>query len=381
MNNSQTTSERISSGEIPPLSRLYFYLTEGCNLACRHCWLAPKFDPEANEYPCLPVDVLQNAIREAKPLGLTDVKLTGGEPLMHPHIHEILEIIISEKIRLVMETNGIMCTREIAEMVARTERPFVSVSIDGTNADTHEWMRGVKGSFERSLSALRNLVEAGIKPQIIMTILRRNSGQISDMVSMAEQLGVASIKFNILQPMARGATLHSTGEIMSVQEILRLRQWVDEELTSHTGIKLFFDVPLAFRPLSRIDEGDRGTCGIKGILGVIPSGHYALCGVGEHIADLVFGEVGYDALHQIWGKNPVLNEIRNGLPGKLEGVCSRCLMAGSCLGSCVAQNYYRTGNLWTSFWLCEQAETQGIFPASRLKAGSTYHQAVEPIHG
>jgi SynChlorMet cassette radical SAM/SPASM protein ScmF len=262
-------------------------------------------------------------------------------------------------------------------MISHTENPFVSVSIDGADADTHEWMRGVKGAFERSLSALRNLVDAGLKPQVIMTIVRRNSGQISRMIEMAETLGAASIKFNILQPMARGVALQDAGETMSVQEILRLRQWVDNELTNHTKIKLYFDVPLAFRPLSRIDKGDSGTCGIQGILGVIPSGHYALCGVGEHIPELVFGKVGYDALLKVWGSNPVLNEIRSDLPGKLEGVCSRCLMAGSCLGSCVAQNYYRTGSLWAPFWLCEQAETQGIFPATRLKAGLTRHNAVE----
>ncbi len=76
-----------------PLRQIYFYLTEGCNLACRHCWLAPKLDPQGNRFATLPVETFETAILEAKPLGLQGVKLTGGEPLLHPHIDQLLEII------------------------------------------------------------------------------------------------------------------------------------------------------------------------------------------------------------------------------------------------------------------------------------------------
>lgn len=69
---------------MPPLNQLYFYLTEGCNLACRHCWLAPKFDADGSRYAMLPVELFETAVREAKPLGLSGLKLTGGEPLCTP---------------------------------------------------------------------------------------------------------------------------------------------------------------------------------------------------------------------------------------------------------------------------------------------------------
>src|SRR5450756_565917 len=86
------------------INTLYFYLTEGCNLACRHCWMGPRFDATGNHYPTLPVELFETAIREAKPLGLTGVKLTGGEPLLHPHFTRLLLslIHISEPTRLGM---------------------------------------------------------------------------------------------------------------------------------------------------------------------------------------------------------------------------------------------------------------------------------------
>jgi len=54
--------------------------------------------------------------------------------------------------------------------------------------------------------------------------------------------------------------------------------------------------------------------------------------------------------------------------GRLQGVCSRCMMRRVCFGSCVAQNYYRTGSLFSSFWFCEQAEKTDAFPKTRLEA-------------
>jgi len=342
-------------------------LTEGCNLACRHCWLAPRLDTTGNRYATMPVELFETAIREAKPLGLSGVKLTGGEPLLHPHFVHLLEIVRREELGLTIETNGLLCTPAIAAEIAKSPKRSVSVSIDGADAETHEWVRGVPGSFVAARQAVNNLVAAGVRPQIIFTVMRGNARQVDAIVHMAEELGAASVKFNVVQPTARGEKLHEVQETLSVAELIELGRHVELELASKTNLQVFFDYPQAFRGLSRIASGDGcGVCGIFGILGVIASGHYALCGIGEQVPDLVFGEVGKDMLEVVWREHAILKALREGLPERLEGICSRCLMKGRCLGSCVAQNYYSTGSLWAPFWLCKRAEEVGLFPASRL---------------
>ena len=72
-----------------------------------------------------------------------------------------------------------------------------------------------------------------------------------------------------------------------------------------------------------------------------------------------------DSLADLWAQNPTLKELREGMPDKLGGICARCLMKHRCLGSCVAQNYYRTKSFWSPYWLCEEAEREGLFPESR----------------
>lgn len=118
--------------------------------------------------------------------------------------------------------------------------------------------------------------------------------------------------------------------------------------------------------MSRIGKGEAsGRCRILGVLGLIASDEYTLCGIGEHVPELVFGKAGRDNLAELWEGQPVLRALREGMPSRLSGVCGRCLMEHICLGSCVAQNYYLSGNLFGPHWFCEAAEAQGLFPGSR----------------
>jgi SynChlorMet cassette radical SAM/SPASM protein ScmF len=358
-----------------PLNQIYFYLTEGCNLRCRHCWIAPKYQGEGNSYPALDLDLFKSIIEQAKPLGLTRVKLTGGEPLLHPKIKEILEYIQTQDLSLTVETNGVLCTAKLASKIADCKNPFVSVSLDGADSPTHEWVRGVEGCFNEAIDGLKNLVSAGLRPQVIMTIMRHNKGQMEPIVRLAESLGAGSVKFNIVQPTARGEKLHDSGEALDIEELVNLGKWVENSLSNSTNVNLSFGHPMAFRPLGKMfgENGDGcGVCGIMSVLGVLANGSYALCGIGETVPDLVFGHAAKDSLEDIWAQTPILLELREGLPNRLEGICGDCLMKGICLGSCVAQNYYSNKSIWAPFWFCQGACDRGLLPETRVLPEGTY---------
>lgn len=352
-----------------PLGTIYFYLTEGCNLACRHCWIAPKYQKGDHTYPSLPLDLFRSIVEQAKPMGLSGVKLTGGEPLLHPNIHEILDIVRSEELRLTVETNGVLCTPELAENMAKCKTPFVSVSIDGENAETHEWVRGVPGCFEAALEGARNLVNAGFRPQIIMSVMRQNTDQMEAVVRLAESLGAGSVKFNIVSSSGRGEKMHEAGETLTIEELVELGKWVENTLSASAGLRIVHSHPMAFRPMSKMfgNNGDGcGQCGILHILGVLADGSYAMCGIGQTVTDLVYGHAADDRLEDIWNNTLSINQLREGLPEKLEGICSDCLMKYMCRGYCVAQNYHDSGSLWTPLRYCEEARKTGLFPETRL---------------
>ena len=102
--------------------------------------------------------------------------------------------------------------------------------------------------------------------------------------------------------------------------------------------------------------------------GVLGNGSYVLCGIGQTVPELAFGHAARDALAAVWHNTPTLCALRENPPRRPEGICADNLMKRHCLGSCVAQNCYRSKNLLAPFWFCEAAREKGLFPESRLAA-------------
>ncbi len=191
-----------------------------------------------------------------------------------------------------------------------------------------------------------------------MSIVRRNKDQMERLVRLAESLGAESVKFNLTMPIEKGKKLHEMGDTLSIEDLVNLGSWVENSLSDSTDLRLVYDHPVAFRPLGKMfaDTGDGcSTCGILGILGILSNGSYSLCGIGASVPELVFGHAEKHRLKDVWEGSAVLNELRDGLAQCLEGICGDCLMKGLCLGSCIAQNYYTSKNLWAPFWYCEEA--------------------------
>ncbi|MCD4686121.1 MAG: radical SAM protein, partial [Anaerolineae bacterium] len=142
-------SDQISQlpEDCPPLVSFYIYLTGGCNLACKHCWIAPSFQPDGGTGGHLPFELFELAIEEALPLGLQNIMLTGGEPTLHPDFERMVDHIAEQGVGLTIETNGILLTKRLAERIKEVPTfGFISVSLDGADAETHDAFRGVDGA-------------------------------------------------------------------------------------------------------------------------------------------------------------------------------------------------------------------------------------------
>jgi SynChlorMet cassette radical SAM/SPASM protein ScmF len=318
----------------------------------------------------LGVEVFEQAVTEAKPLGLQTVKWTGGEPTIHPELPRLLQIQRKHELRGIMETNGIEVTRALAGTMQESGVDFISVSLDASTPELHDFVRGVRGAYEGALRGVRHLVEAGYRPQLIMSLMRENIADVDNLFDLAEKLGAGSVKLNIIQPSSRGAAIHEQDDAVSVGEILDLYHRVREDHQTRYPFKIHVDIPLGLRPIGQLLHSDCGVCGIKTSLGLLAGGEYALCGVGSMESELVFGRVGVDALAEVWQRNGVLQTVRTGIPDQFEGICGRCIMAPACQGSCVAQNYMRSRSILGAHWLCAAAERMGFFPATRLRQTS-----------
>jgi len=349
------------------LNALYCFITRGCNLRCRHCYTGARHRADEMHPHSIDAGLFRDVVRRAKQLGVSYVKLSGGEPLLHPRIGEILEIAGRERIDVVLSTNGVLCTPSLVRELSRIRLRGVSVSLDGADAETHEWVRGERGCFAKVLRGIRTLAESGLSPNIGMVVLRRNIGQVKAVVDLAESLGASSVTFNIAQPTGRGAALQGDGEFPEIRDLIEL-DGIVRELSRTTPLALSYTLPPAFKPLGGFlgaAGGGHGACGFLGILGVLSDGSVGLCGAAEGMPELIFGHAGRDELETVWRQAPLLQELREGLPDRFKGICGECLMRSLCQGRCIAQNYYRRRDVWAPHWFCEEADRQGLFPETR----------------
>lgn len=351
---------------IPPLTSLYLYISGSCNLACKHCWISPEFQQNSENGKFVNPEYVKKAIIQAKPLGLGSVKLTGGEPLLHPQFKELVNIIEKENVSFHMETNGILLDKGMVEFLKNIKRkPFVAVSVDGANAKTHEDLRGVKGCFEQTLDGIKNLVNADFRPQLICTLHKGNVSEMEKLIKMAKKLGCGSVKFNNIQVVGRGDSYNKENGL-KISEIIKLYEMVEKKLKPENKIRIHFDIPFAFYPIRRLLR-DRSRCSVLNILGMLSGGELSLCGIGTTAPELIYGHMKDNNLREVWCESPGLKLLREKVPEKLEGICSDCLHRDFCLGNCVANTYFRTQKLNAPYVFCEQAEKLNIFPNSRKK--------------
>ncbi len=352
---------------VPPLTSLYMYISGSCNLACRHCWIEPDYQINNRNGKFLKLEYLKKAIAEAKPLGLQSVKLTGGEPTIHPQFRELVSLIENEKLNITMETNGILIDEDLAGFLKDKHHfSFVSVSLDGVKPETHDLLRGVSGSYQQALTGIKNLITVGFRPQVICTLHQGNVSEMTNLIDMVETLGGGSIKFNLVQQIGRGEGF-SKNHGLSIEEIIRLYSFLQSDIIPQKKIPIFFDIPHAFSPIRNLLKGSLGRCAILNVIGLLPGGELALCGIGTTISELIYGHIGTDDLAKIWLENPKLTQLREQIPGQLDGICSDCIHRDVCLGTCVANNFHGAGKLNAAYFFCKQAEVLSLFPESRKK--------------
>jgi SynChlorMet cassette radical SAM/SPASM protein ScmF len=353
---------------VPTLDTYYMYISGGCNLACRHCWITPSFEANGGTGECLDYGLYELAIQQALPLGLHGIKYTGGEPLLHPEFVRMVDFATELRLRTWMETNGTLMTPELARhLKEKTTLNFISVSLDGASAQSHDHMRNVPGSFERACRGIQNLVEAGYAPQIIMSLYPGNVDEIEALVMWAEKSGCGSVKFNLIQPSGRGVGMKARGEWLELEELITLGRWIEKDLRQKVSIPLLYSWPLAFQGIHRLYTQSSGVCDIEHVMGLLSSGHLSMCGIGILEKDLVYGQVGQDDLREVWCNHPGLKEVRDTVAAPLEGICANCLHQGPCKGNCLAQNYFASKRLTASYWFCQMAEEENLFPVARKR--------------
>ena len=173
-----------------PLLNLRVAITRRCNLYCQYCHLEGEEKPTENFVAEMTVDEIVRIVRIAVGLGISKVKLTGGEPLMRKDIVEIIKGIaaISGLTDLSMTTNGTMLASLAKELHANGLKR-VNISLPTLNGEVYNKLTG--GRLGDVLEGVEAAVEVGLYPvKLDMLILKGvNDDAVPEMVTFAKETG------------------------------------------------------------------------------------------------------------------------------------------------------------------------------------------------
>ncbi|MEA2090681.1 MAG: radical SAM protein [Thermoproteota archaeon] len=145
-------------------------LTNRCNYRCKSCsvWRTKE---KAKE---LPVDEVKRGLDVLRKLGVLEVVLSGGNPLLRPDIDEILDYTSRFFITTIYD-NGSMAVEKID---ALRNADFVAVSLDTLNEKKHDYLRGVPGAWRKAMDAIETLHEEEVSVGVATTISQVNLYEI-----------------------------------------------------------------------------------------------------------------------------------------------------------------------------------------------------------
>ena len=176
-------------------------LTSNCNLRCVYCYR----DAGPGGGAHLPIQQLLPILEALAQHGVQIVELTGGEPLLHPDVFEILDFCAKHFAVIGLLSNGTLIDDLlVARLVPYMDRVFVQVDLDGSTSDLHDYLRGVKGAFERTKQGIILLARYGIRTRVAMNLTKDNVHDIENTLLLAKSLGATWFGFSPILDIGRG---------------------------------------------------------------------------------------------------------------------------------------------------------------------------------
>jgi len=327
---------------------IYWEMTQACALACRHCRATAVPEPHPME---LTFEEGMAFLRQIPEFGdpLPQLILTGGDPLQRKDLYDLIDEARRLSIGVSITPAATSAfTRDVLLRLKEHGVEGLGLSLDGSTAERHDSIRGVPGTFDRTMQAIRWAQEIEMPLQVNTLAAAETADDVPAIYELLKPFEVSRWSLFFLISVGRGKVLQP----LSPEDGEKLMAWIYE--TSNTAA---FTVATTEAPsyrrvaLERMraegltgDQIKRSRAyrgfGIRdghGIMFVSNTGD--ICPAG--FLPLVVGNVRTDRVADIYRNAPVFKSLHD--PTQFEGRCGYCEYHALCGGS-RARAYAATGN-------------------------------------
>jgi radical SAM protein with 4Fe4S-binding SPASM domain len=314
---------------------LFLDITSRCQ--CR-CWFC--YNRSGEEHPSeMNSEVVCSLIRRFGGLGGMELRLSGGEPTLHPDLPLFIDLAGRYALRTILVSNGMIAPRML-EYLKYSPVTAYYLSLQG-DRNTHDAVRG-EGSYDQCCHTAATLIAAGCRVRLSMIFHKRNQHSLEHIVNLADRLG-AELAFNPLRPFGRA----DIADMLEPDEHRRLVEKVLELQRRFPYLKI--ETPWSYllfppmKPTPSVEITRRLGCG-GNALSIAVNGDCFGCGQLSALPEFCLGNIHQDDLLMIWSRSRAACRLAN---APLSAKCNDCAyLAGSpCFGGCMATALAVRGSL------------------------------------
>lgn len=311
-------------------------ITLRCDLACNHCGSrAGRTRPDE-----LTTEEALDLVRQMKELDVKEVTLIGGEAYLRDDWTQIARAARDAGMLVSITSGGRGFTRERAQAAIDAGVQAVSISVDGLE-ETHDMLRGVRGSFRSALEALENLQSVGMRVTANTQIGRASLSEIEATFDLLTERGIKAWQVQLTVAMGRAADhpelLLEPYHLLEVMPMLgRIKKKCDERgVILWPGNNIGYFGPFESALKGTFPRGHMASCGAgRSTLGIEANGDIKGC-PSLPTSDWVGGNVRDYPLKDIWERAPALRFTRDRtVEDGLWGYCRTCYYADTCRSGC-----------------------------------------------
>ena len=342
-------AERTPFAQKPVL--VFWEVTRACLLSCVHCRASAIKEPLPGELTHVEgLRLIDQVAYFGKPS--PTIIFTGGDPLLRNDFFDLLAYACNAGVKFAVSPAVTdLLSYDSLRHLKEAGTSSISISLDGTVAQTHDSIRRVNGTYESTMRAITNAQSLHLNPQINTTIMKSNYKELPQLFHLIKTLGIRTWELFFLVKVGRGSGVEDltpeetesvcnflydasmygltirTVEGPFIRRVLKQRLQNENYWRDETYIKLRSELErLEGRATGSSTFGSRGTLDGDGIIfvgydGTIHPGGLVPVGIGN---------VKLDSLVEIYRKNELLLKVRS---RKMNGYCGSCEFLQSCGGS------------------------------------------------
>ena len=331
-------------------------ITLSCNINCLHCGSNANINKRPKE---LTTGEALDLIEQLADLGCERVVLSGGEPFMRKDWPALAQRITHFGITCNAISNGFIVNDDVIDLLKESGISYLGFSLDGANAETHDYIRGHQGVYDHLMWVFDRLKQRGFKVSVVSTIHKGNIDQLE---------GIRDILLDHSVDVWQIQTANIRGRMP--------KEWAITDKDFYRVAKFVADNKKAYEDLIMITEADctgyfsklTPFMGIKhwtgcsaGIntIGIESDGSIKGC-LSMQEESYIEGNIREKSLKEIWTNPDGFKYNRRFELSDLKGICADCKYGSVCRGGCSEKAKSYTGELHHQPFCLYDMEKKGI---------------------